>query len=343
MDRYRTGSGVASETHHERRAGSPSSPSGLRPRIKPGNSAASPQSAASNLSTSNFSSLQPAATGIGLRGAAYATLALVAFVLILLTFILPITLFSATVGNSVQLGGELNLWSSCSSFEDCTELPCLRRDICIKSEDYLCHNQARAQVAAQAIGVLTLLSIVPSIVFGALDALNKLPSVGCLRSRGLLVVKGLGSTAINVVYGALLYHLIFSEHCEIEVCNTISCAASHFGAPLYLVWVAAALNLTTALAGGCVPANRDSMSGHDRRLMQMQEHGWLSDDDDQPARRRGDEETTRAPGERRAANRSKDIEHFDAEMTLRRTSPNEFDELAQSGRLADSVRLSDDS
>ena len=170
-----------------------------------------------------------------IRGVAYLVFSLLAFLNAMLALFLALGTFKSRYpGSQMAMEGKLTLFDGCIRLTDCDDKECYERNMCANFNSVECSSERATYMAAQAFAILTVLSIVPGIVMGALDALGKLPEALCFSQRGLLIAKAAGTVLLDVVLFILVLNLLYSpDYCkrlELERIDGFS-----VGAVVYLV------------------------------------------------------------------------------------------------------------
>jgi hypothetical protein len=195
------------------------------------------------------------------RGVAYLVIALIAFLTSILTLFVSLGEFhqppDALTKNSASLKGIISIWEACVLLTDCSTEggECLVRDMCTRASSLPCHEESSTYIATQAVALFTVVSMVPTIIMGALDALGKMPTLLCLSQKGLMVAKCCGSALLSAVLFILVLNLLYApRYCE--RLKLVAIPGFTVGGVAYLVGATFILNVLGCLIAIFVPPDK---------------------------------------------------------------------------------------
>uniref|UniRef100_A0A7S1W5K0 Uncharacterized protein n=1 Tax=Neobodo designis TaxID=312471 RepID=A0A7S1W5K0_NEODS len=191
------------------------------------------------------------------RGVGYLATSLLAFLnAILVLFVRLGTFDSAIPHSAMRISGWITIFDGCVRLTDCDESECYDREMCAAFGSVDCPSESRTYAATQAIGIVFVVWLVPSVVMGALDALGKLPSVLCWSQRGLLITKAATNVVFCIVLLILVMNLLYSpDYCKRLELERIE--GFKIGAVVYLVGATLIFNVGACLIAVCVPPDRE--------------------------------------------------------------------------------------
>ena len=222
------------------------------------------------------------------RGVSYLAASLISFVAMLNVLFIPLAtietndIFSgAWNGTYVGMHADLGLWDGCASLSECAEEPCFQFDWCDSMwEMTSCENTKHLWRASQAMAVIGVIGLVPSVILGGLDVLGKLGDLFCLSSRGILVLKAVLSVAVLGTFCALSLALFFDDGCVRQE-RFSDLPGFEVAFPMWSMWIAFVLQIACIPIAACLPPppREDRELAKRRRrhqlyMQQEQQHQW---------------------------------------------------------------------